>query len=133
MVKHSRRLVLRIAQSAKLLWSRLIGRLENWQMAPPKPNPATGTESCVCVRATTGTFAPESSASSVTAPIDTKPDYGARVTTRLPTNLRYKVVAGHGQTEVNNQIQRIQASKCELGLFLRAMDESRWHGTSKSI
>ncbi|MCD0462025.1 IS1380 family transposase [Roseiconus lacunae] len=42
MVKHSRRLVLRIAQSAEPLWSHLIGRLETWQVAPPKPSPAFG-------------------------------------------------------------------------------------------
>jgi len=34
MVKHSRRLVLRIAESAEPLWSRLIGRIEGWQSAP---------------------------------------------------------------------------------------------------
>jgi len=33
-VKHSRRLVLRIAESAQPLWSRLIGRLEGWQLKP---------------------------------------------------------------------------------------------------
>ncbi len=35
MVKHSRRLILRIAESAEPLWSRLIGRLESWQTPPP--------------------------------------------------------------------------------------------------
>lgn len=35
MVKHSRRLMLRIAESAEPLWSRLIGRLQSWQTPPP--------------------------------------------------------------------------------------------------
>ena len=34
MVKHSRRLVLRIAESAEPLWSRLISRIEDWQSSP---------------------------------------------------------------------------------------------------
>ena len=38
MVKHSRRLVLRIAQSAEPLWSRLIERVEGWQLTLPKPS-----------------------------------------------------------------------------------------------
>jgi len=38
MVKHSRRLVLRIAQSAEPLWTRLIDRLEGWQVTLPKPS-----------------------------------------------------------------------------------------------
>src|SRR6056297_482482 len=38
MVKHSRRLVLRIAQSAAPLWSRLIERVEGWQLTLPKPS-----------------------------------------------------------------------------------------------
>lgn len=42
MVKHSRRLVLRIAQSAEPLWSRLIGRIKGWQLALPKPSSAHG-------------------------------------------------------------------------------------------
>lgn len=31
MIKHSRRLVLRIAESAEALWSKLITRLKGWQ------------------------------------------------------------------------------------------------------
>jgi len=42
MVKHSRRLVMRIAQSAEPLWSRLISRIEGWQIARPRPSPAHG-------------------------------------------------------------------------------------------
>lgn len=42
MVKHARRLVLRIAESAQPLWSHLIGRLEGWRAAAPKPNPPLG-------------------------------------------------------------------------------------------
>ncbi len=42
MVKHSRRLVLRIAQSAEPLWSRLIERLEGWQVTLPKPSAGHG-------------------------------------------------------------------------------------------
>ncbi|QDT07180.1 Transposase DDE domain protein [Rubripirellula lacrimiformis] len=42
MVKHSRRLVLRIAQSAEPLRSRLIGRIEGWQVVAPKASPAHG-------------------------------------------------------------------------------------------
>ncbi|QDT07035.1 hypothetical protein K227x_54600 [Rubripirellula lacrimiformis] len=38
MVKHSRRLVLRIAQSAEPLWSRVIERLEGRQVTLPKPS-----------------------------------------------------------------------------------------------
>ena len=42
MVKHSRRLVLRIAQSAEPLWSRLIERIEGWQVTLPKPSVGQG-------------------------------------------------------------------------------------------
>ena len=42
MVKHSRRLVLRIARSAEPLWTRLIERIEGWQVAAPKPSSAGG-------------------------------------------------------------------------------------------
>jgi hypothetical protein len=31
MIKHSRRLMLRIAESAEPLWSKLIARLQGWQ------------------------------------------------------------------------------------------------------
>ncbi|WP_436714664.1 IS1380 family transposase [Roseiconus lacunae] len=48
------------------------------------------TESRVWVRATTETFAPERSASSVTAPIDTKHDDGEGAATRLRTNFTPK-------------------------------------------
>ncbi|MGB7324447.1 MAG: hypothetical protein WBD31_06215 [Rubripirellula sp.] len=42
MVKHSRRRVLRIAQSAEPLWSRLIERAEGWQVTLPKPGIGQG-------------------------------------------------------------------------------------------
>ena len=42
LVKHSRRLVMRIAESAQPLWSRLTGRLEAWQVTPAKPNSTSG-------------------------------------------------------------------------------------------
>ena len=42
MVKHSRRLVLRIAESAEPLWSRLIERIEGWQVTLPKPSVGQG-------------------------------------------------------------------------------------------
>lgn len=42
MVKHSRRLVLRIAESAEPLWSWLIGRIERWKLAPPKGSVSSG-------------------------------------------------------------------------------------------
>jgi hypothetical protein len=42
MVKHSRRLILRIAESAEPLWSMLTERLEGWQMTLPKPSVEQG-------------------------------------------------------------------------------------------
>ena len=42
MVKHSRRLVLRIAESAEPLWSHLIGRLSNWKTRPSSPPKVRG-------------------------------------------------------------------------------------------
>lgn len=42
MVKHSRRLVLRIAQSAEPLWSHLIERVKGWQVKQAKPNVGQG-------------------------------------------------------------------------------------------
>jgi hypothetical protein len=42
MVKHSRRLVLRIAESAEPLWSRLIDRIAAWRERPAKPNVGRG-------------------------------------------------------------------------------------------
>lgn len=42
MVKHSRRLVLRIAESAEPLWSRLIDRIAAWRERPSKPNVGHG-------------------------------------------------------------------------------------------
>ncbi|EMI23208.1 ISSpo2, transposase [Rhodopirellula europaea SH398] len=42
MVKHSRRLVLRIAESAEPLWSRLISRIENWESSTVQANVPCG-------------------------------------------------------------------------------------------
>ena len=42
MVKHARRLVLRVAESAQPLWSRLIGRLKSWQWKPSQADPLQG-------------------------------------------------------------------------------------------
>ena len=42
MVKHSRRLILRIAESAEPLWSMLTERLEGWQVTLPKPSVGQG-------------------------------------------------------------------------------------------
>ena len=42
MVKHSRRLVLRIAESAEPLWSHLIARIEGWQLTLPSSSVGQG-------------------------------------------------------------------------------------------
>lgn len=42
MVKHARRLVLRIAESANPLWTLLIARIEAWEMQRPLPIPPIG-------------------------------------------------------------------------------------------
>ncbi|EMB13468.1 ISSpo2, transposase [Rhodopirellula europaea 6C] len=42
MVKHSRRLILRIAESAEPLWSRLISRIENWESSTVQANVPCG-------------------------------------------------------------------------------------------
>ena len=97
MVKHSRRLVLRIAQSAEPLWSRLIERLEGWQVTLPQ------AECWPRLHASTGARPPARSASSVTAPIDTKSDFGEGAVVRPLTESTPKPQTATRTTELTNK------------------------------
>ena len=101
MVKHSRRLVLRIAASAEPLWSRLIGRIEGWKLAPPKAVGFFRLHNAI------EPHPPGRSAPSVTAPIATNNDFGGGGHCARTVKIRYEITLHLAQTRIETDLVQL--------------------------